>query len=107
LQVALERLTVAFHQVYNHTIGFMGIWNERSWTPDYVKLFRKTLDAANLQHVRLVVADNALGSEDTIAQVPPRCAPPLRLAWPEPTPPPCPDSCTSHGGARGKKANGR
>eukprot|EP00730_Choanoeca_flexa_P007258 TRINITY_DN12302_c0_g5_i1.p1 TRINITY_DN12302_c0_g5~~TRINITY_DN12302_c0_g5_i1.p1 ORF type:complete len:844 (+),score=126.15 TRINITY_DN12302_c0_g5_i1:279-2810(+) len=54
-------------KVYNHTIAYMGIWNERSWSPDYVKLLRTTLDQAGFSHTRLVVADNAIGSEDVIA----------------------------------------
>eukprot|EP00045_Choanoeca_perplexa_P015139 m.184168 g.184168 ORF g.184168 m.184168 type:complete len:838 (-) comp16901_c0_seq12:1061-3574(-) len=64
----ITRWALGAEEVYNHTIGYMGIWNERQWTPDYVKLLRATLDKANLQHVKLVVADNALGSEDSIVE---------------------------------------
>eukprot|EP01084_Bolivina_argentea_P273692 466275_1 len=54
--------------VYNFTIDYIGIWNEDSWSTDYVKNLRKRLDSNNLQHVKIVVADNALGSGNTIAQ---------------------------------------
>ena len=40
----------------------------RTWTTDYVKLLRNTLDQADLQHIKIVVADNSISSEDEIAE---------------------------------------
>eukprot|EP01083_Nonionella_stella_P150791 480907_1 len=54
--------------VYNCTINYIGIWNEDAWTTDYVKNLRKTLNANQLQHVQIVVGDNALPSGDIIAK---------------------------------------
>lgn len=48
--------------VHNLTIGWLGVWNEDSWTTDYVKKLRASLDAAGLNRTQLVLSDNALFS---------------------------------------------
>mgnify|MGYP000714984689 CR=1 FL=1 len=35
----------------------MGVWNERSWSADYVLALRGALDAANMSSTRIIVAD--------------------------------------------------
>ena len=46
---------------------YVGIWNERPWTVDYVVALRATLDAAGLGSTKIVVADNAGSSFNEIA----------------------------------------
>ncbi|KAK0049437.1 galactocerebrosidase [Biomphalaria pfeifferi] len=44
---------------YNLTIDFIGIWNERPYEVDYIRILRKTLDSHGFQNVLLVVGDNS------------------------------------------------
>lgn len=46
---------------------YIGIWNERPWSVEYVVGLRNTLDAAGLTGTSIVVADNSGGSFDEIA----------------------------------------
>lgn len=51
---------------------FVGVWNERDWSSDYIIELRAALDAANLSATRVVVADGgwdpvaALAANDTL-----------------------------------------
>lgn len=46
-------------QVYNLSIDYVGIWNERNFDSTYIKTLRKALDNASLQHVQIVAADGS------------------------------------------------
>eukprot|EP00057_Strongylocentrotus_purpuratus_P033022 XP_789829.3 PREDICTED: galactocerebrosidase [Strongylocentrotus purpuratus] len=43
--------------VHGLTMDYLGIWNEKSYTKDYIKLLRKTLDSSGFQNVQLVASD--------------------------------------------------
>jgi len=43
--------------VHNLDIKYIGIWNEREYDPEWIKLYRKTLDENELSHVKIVAAD--------------------------------------------------
>lgn len=43
--------------VHGLKIQYVGLWNEREYQPEWVKLFRRTLDAAGLQDVTIVASD--------------------------------------------------
>lgn len=43
--------------VHGLDINFVGIWNERHYNAEWIKLLRCTLDARGLQRVRIVAAD--------------------------------------------------
>lgn len=49
---------------WNVDIDYLGIWNEIEWTPDYVKLLRKTLDENNLNDTKIVLGDLCCGGSD-------------------------------------------
>ncbi|XP_060568345.1 galactocerebrosidase-like isoform X2 [Ruditapes philippinarum] len=42
---------------YNLTMNYVGIWNERNYNADYIKVLRKTLDSAGFNMTRIVAAD--------------------------------------------------
>ena len=42
---------------YNLDIDYCGIWNERMWNCDWIKLLRRTLDKNGLQKVKIIAAD--------------------------------------------------
>ncbi|XP_059176870.1 galactocerebrosidase-like isoform X3 [Physella acuta] len=42
---------------HNLTIDYIGIWNEKSYTKDYIKTLRNTLDQRGFQHVLIIAAD--------------------------------------------------
>jgi O-glycosyl hydrolase len=44
-------------EVYGLDIKYIGIWNEREFDPEWIKLYRKTLDENGLNHVKIVAAD--------------------------------------------------
>lgn len=44
-------------QVHGLDIGFTGIWNEKSYDRDWIKLLRRTLDASGLSSTHIVAAD--------------------------------------------------
>ena len=44
-------------------IGYVGIWNERQYDPQWIKLFRQTLDRAGLQRVMIAAADLCQGNK--------------------------------------------
>lgn len=46
-------------KVYNLTIDYLGIWNERDYNVDYIKILRSVLDANGLSNVQLVAPDGA------------------------------------------------
>lgn len=43
--------------VHGLTIRYVGLWNEREFDPEWVKRFRRTLDAAGLHDVTIVASD--------------------------------------------------
>ena len=43
--------------VWNVSIDYIGIWNERGYTKPYLLELRRQLDAASLQHVKIVGSD--------------------------------------------------
>ncbi|XP_067412454.1 galactocerebrosidase isoform X1 [Emydura macquarii macquarii] len=45
-------------QHHNLDIDYIGIWNERSFNSNYIKLLRYTLDKQGLQRVRIIASDN-------------------------------------------------
>jgi len=45
-------------KVHHLNIAYTGIWNETSHDTNWIKLLRRTLDAAGLQKVSIVAADN-------------------------------------------------
>jgi len=51
---------------YNLTIDYVGIWNERAYSLDYILTLRSALDASGLSHVRIVGTDSSWGIADTI-----------------------------------------
>ncbi len=44
-------------KVHNLDIKYIGIWNEREFDPEWIKLYRKTLDENGLSKVKIVAAD--------------------------------------------------
>lgn len=54
-------LIVAFIQgakkFHDLDISYCGVWNERPYEVEWIKLLRRTLNAAGLQHVKIVAAD--------------------------------------------------
>ena len=54
-------LIVAFikgaKQHHDIDISYCGVWNERPYEVEWIKLLRRTLNAAGLQHVKIVAAD--------------------------------------------------
>ena len=48
----------AAKKVHGLDIDYVGIWNERGYDKEWIKLFRKTLDNAGLQRVGIAAADN-------------------------------------------------
>ncbi|XP_074641487.1 galactocerebrosidase-like [Tubulanus polymorphus] len=48
-------------RVYDLTIDYIGIWNERAFDKTYVEVLRQALNAAGFSHVQLVVADGNFG----------------------------------------------
>jgi O-glycosyl hydrolase len=44
-------------QVHNLDINYIGIWNERDFDPEWIKLYRKILNENGLSHVKIVAAD--------------------------------------------------
>lgn len=51
------RFLLAAKKAHGLDISYVGVWNERKFDPEWIKLFRKTLDAAGLQHAGIVGAD--------------------------------------------------
>ncbi|KAJ0009244.1 hypothetical protein NQD34_016659 [Periophthalmus magnuspinnatus] len=45
-------------QYHDLDIQYVGIWNERNFDSNYIKLLRYTLDKQGLEHVRIVASDN-------------------------------------------------
>ncbi len=45
---------------YGISFDYVGIWNEKSWTIDYVKLLRKELDVNGLDFVKIVIGDGTV-----------------------------------------------
>lgn len=54
----IVRWIAAAKTFYNLTIDYIGIWNERSYSIDYVKTLRKTLDERGFLNVLIVASDN-------------------------------------------------
>ncbi|PAA62362.1 hypothetical protein BOX15_Mlig000813g1 [Macrostomum lignano] len=46
---------------HNLTIDYLGIWNERAYDVEYVRLLRAVLDHAGFKNIRLVVGDGDWG----------------------------------------------
>ena len=47
--------------VYNITLDYMGIWNERPWgNPTWVKEFRAAMDAAGFSKTQIVIPDGRM-----------------------------------------------
>ena len=47
--------------VYNITLDYMGIWNEKPWgNPTWVKEFRVAMDAAGFSKTQIVIPDGKL-----------------------------------------------
>ena len=44
-------------QVHGLDIGFTGVWNEKSYDREWIKLLRRTLDASGLSSTHIVAAD--------------------------------------------------
>ncbi len=53
--------------VHGLTIDYLGLWNERSYSADWTKALRAGLDAARMQHVKIVAADD--GSSLQLSQM--------------------------------------
>ncbi|XP_050396605.1 galactocerebrosidase-like [Patella vulgata] len=51
---------VGAKQLYNLTIEYVGIWNERDYNKTYILTLRQTLDSHGLQHVEIVAADESV-----------------------------------------------
>jgi galactosylceramidase len=51
-------------QFHGLDIGLVGCWNENELTPDWIKLLRRTLDAAGLEQVKIVGGDMNGPSKD-------------------------------------------
>ncbi|GFR85272.1 galactocerebrosidase, partial [Elysia marginata] len=49
----------AAKMVYNLTIDYVGIWNERRYDITYIKTLRKMLDARGFSHTLIIAADEA------------------------------------------------
>lgn len=47
-------------------ISYCGVWNERPYEVEWIKRLRRTLNAAGLQHVKIVAADETIDSHWTI-----------------------------------------
>ncbi|XP_029900857.1 galactocerebrosidase isoform X1 [Myripristis murdjan] len=45
-------------QYHNLDIDYVGIWNERNFNSNYIKLLRYTLDKSGLKKVRIIASDN-------------------------------------------------
>ncbi|XP_049626524.1 galactocerebrosidase [Suncus etruscus] len=43
---------------HNLDINYVGIWNERAFNADYIKVLRKMLDYQGLHHVKIIASDN-------------------------------------------------
>ena len=56
----------SFHGI---DIAYTGVWNEMKWDPEWVKLLRRTLDAAGLEKVGIVAADQFDGSKWDVANI--------------------------------------
>ena len=50
----------AAKRVHGLDINYTGIWNERAYDVEWIKLLRKTLDASGLKRVGIVVADQCV-----------------------------------------------
>ncbi|KAH9500901.1 hypothetical protein Btru_069154 [Bulinus truncatus] len=48
----------AAKRVYNLTIDFIGVWNERDYNIDYVKTLRNLLNSRGFQNVLIIASDN-------------------------------------------------
>jgi len=53
-------------QHHGHEIQYVGLWNERIYTTDYIKALRRELDIHGAQHTKIVVSDNGPGEDATI-----------------------------------------
>ena len=66
---------VAYHVKYmegvrshiNVSFDYAGIWNEDSWTADYIEQYRAAMDAAGFEKTQLVANDGSVG--DLVAQM--------------------------------------
>jgi hypothetical protein len=47
-------------------ISYCGVWNERPYEVEWIKRLRRTLNAAGLQHVKIVAADETIDAHWTI-----------------------------------------
>jgi len=53
-------------QHHGHEIQYVGLWNERQYTTDYIKALRRELNKHGAQHTKIVVSDNPDGSDTVI-----------------------------------------
>ncbi|XP_029645821.1 galactocerebrosidase [Octopus sinensis] len=51
---------------HNLTMDYVGIWNERTFTADYIKILRKFLNTSGLSHVQIVAADGGWSIADAM-----------------------------------------
>lgn len=51
-------------RVHNITTDYVGIWNERSYSIDYIKILRNMLCMRKLEHVKIVASDGGWGIAD-------------------------------------------
>ncbi|KAH9490030.1 hypothetical protein Btru_045075 [Bulinus truncatus] len=51
---------------YDLTIDYIGIWNERNYSVEYIKTLRKTLDQRGYQNVSIIAADGKWNITDDI-----------------------------------------
>merc|ERR1711871_1335936 len=50
-------------QYHGHEIQYVGLWNERIFTTDYIKALRRELNEHGAQNTKIVVSDNGPGSD--------------------------------------------
>lgn len=53
----IANFLVGAKQVHDLDIGYTGIWNERGYDAEWIKLLRRKLDQRGLAHVKIVAAD--------------------------------------------------
>ncbi|XP_013401026.1 galactocerebrosidase-like [Lingula anatina] len=57
-------------KVHNLQIDYIGIWNERSYDIDYIKMLRKSLDNQGFSHTQIVAADGGWGIASDVLKDP-------------------------------------
>jgi hypothetical protein len=51
------RFLIGARKYYGIEINYIGIWNEKSWTADYVKILRKEMDKYGFENTKIVIGD--------------------------------------------------